>query len=88
MNGNHSIFSNYYRVLEIFYDHRVVVNEINYCAVTQSEIAKILGHDRMTISPIVKKLQEDGLIVKTPSKSKQYIISDDAIKLVKSIKKL
>lgn len=88
MNGDNPIFSNYYRVLEILFDNQVTANGITFCAITQMEMAKILNCDRMTINPIMKKLQDDSLVIKTTSKTKQYQLTEKAIKLVKQIKKI
>lgn len=88
MNGDNPIFSNYYRVLEILFDNQVTANGITFCAITQMEMAKILNCDRMTINPIMKKLQDDNLVIKTTSKTKQYQLTEKAIKLVKQIKKI
>ena len=64
MKGDHNIFSNYYRVLDVFYDSQVTINGSTFCAVTQLEIAKILGHNRMTINPIVKNFKKMVFLLK------------------------
>lgn len=87
MQGNSSIFSNNYKVLEIMYDSQITINDLTYTPMTQDDIATALSCDRMTINTIFKKLKEENLIEKTPTK-RQYRLTKEALRIVKAIKRI
>lgn len=87
MQGNSSIFSNHYRVLEVMYDNQITINDLTYTPMTQDDIATALGCERMTVNIIFKKLKEENLIEKTPTK-RQYRLTKEALRIVKAIKRI
>ena len=87
MQGNSSIFSNNYRILELMYDNQITINDLTYTPMTQDDIATALNCERMTINSLFKKLKEENLIEKTPTK-RQYRLTKEAIRIVKAIKRI
>ena len=87
MTRNNEIFSNYYRVMEILYDNQVTINDVTFTPMTQEDISKSIKCDRTTITPIIKKLKENGMIVKNTNRG-QYQLTSEAIRIIRAIKRI
>ena len=82
-----TIVNDSYKVLELLYNNQVTVLNETFCPISQEQMAKELNVTRTTISTLLKKLKENGLI-EDYSQSKKYTLTQDGIKCVKTIKKL
>ena len=84
---NEKLTTNYYKVLEILYDSLVNINNEKVSVVTQVEISERLGLSKITINSIFKELRNDGLL--RPHKViGRYVLSEEAVNLVKKMKKI
>ena len=88
MDGKNNIFPMYYRVIETLYDNQVTINDNTFTPMTQSDIAVAVGCDRMTVNSIIKKLKSDNMLNTEHIRKNQYKLSDEAIRIVKAIKKI
>lgn len=79
----------YYKVLEILCENEIInSNGEKFVPITQNEIAKTLNLHKMTVNSIFKELRNDGLITQAEHKKGIYFLSDNAVKIYKSIKKI
>ena len=76
-----------YKLLEFLYDNQTTVLDETFVPIKQDRMAKELGVTRATISSLLKKLKENGLI-EDYSKDKKYKLTSDGIRCVKLIRKL
>lgn len=76
-----------YKLLEFLYDNQTTVLDETFVPIKQDRMAKELGVTRATISSLLKKLKENGLI-EDYSKDKKYKLTPDGIKCVKAIRKI
>lgn len=79
--------TNYYKVLEILYDNIANINHEQVSIITQIEIAEQLGLSKITVNSLFKELRDDGLIV-SRNMVGRYYLSEDAIKIVETIKSI
>ena len=80
--------TNYYKVLEIFYDNQVEILGEKCCPISQEDIAKQINCNRMTVCSIIKELVDDGYVLQNEKQRKKYYLSDKAQDLIKKIKKI
>ena len=88
MKADSNIFTNYYRVMEVLYDNQVTINGNTFTPMSQADIAVAVGCDRMTINSIMKKLKSDDMLNTAYVRKNQYKLSDEAIRIIKAIKKI
>lgn len=81
-----SLLNDSYWVLKIIYDKQLDINYEKYCPLSQEEIAKEMGVTRMTVSNIIKKLRENGLII--VENSRRYKLTPEAEVIIKKIEKI
>lgn len=80
--------TNYYKVLEILYDNLVVIDGEQVSIMTQVNIAKKTGLTTVTVNSIFKELKEDGLIRQSKKLVRFYCLSEEAVNIVKKMKKV
>ncbi len=73
--------------MELMFDNQITINDLTYTPMTQDDLATALKCDRMTINTIIRKLKEENLIEKTPTK-RQYRLTKEGIRIVKAIKRI
>lgn len=56
--------------------------------VTQGELAEIMGYSRPTINTAFKTLKEAGYLIHDRTRVGRYYLTDDAIELIETFKKL
>lgn len=76
-----------YKLLELLYDNQITVLDETFVPIKQEQMAKELNITRSTVSSLLKKLKENGLI-EDYSKDKKYKITQQGIKCVKTIRKI
>lgn len=76
-----------YKLLEFLYANQATILDETFVPIKQNKMAKELGVTRATISSLLKKLKENGLI-EDYSKDKKYKLTLDGIKCVKAIRKI
>ncbi len=75
-----------YTILKIILDNTVTLMGEKYCPLSQTDIAGIAKINRITCGNIIAKLKEEGFLLKETG-SKKYILTKDAIKILKLIEK-
>jgi len=88
MSIKNKITTDYYKVMELLYYNQITVNYETFVPLTQTDIAKMMNLNRMTINSIFKQLKKDELLVNVPSSTKRYFLSTKAIEIVKKIKSI
>lgn len=76
-----------YTVLKIIHDNTVLLMGQKYCPLSQTDIASIANINRITCGNIINKLKNENLLEKETG-SKKYILTKDAIKILKMLEKL
>ena len=76
-----------YKLLEFLYDNQTTILDETFVPIKQDRMAKELGVTRATISSLLKKLKENGLI-EDYRKDKKYKLTSEGIRCVKIIRKL
>lgn len=80
--------NNNYKVLKTISDNTVLLMGTKYCPLSQSEIASIVGINRIACGNIINELRANNLIDNKESGSKKYILTDDANKILKILEKI
>ena len=76
-----------YTILKIIEDNTVTLMGSKYCPLSQTDIASIAKMNRITCGNIIARLKEEGFLEKETG-SKKYILTKDAIKILKTIEKI
>ena len=76
-----------YTILKIIEDNTVTLMGLKYCPLSQTDIASIAKMNRITCGNIIARLKEEGFLEKETG-SKKYILTKDAIKILKTIEKI
>jgi predicted transcriptional regulator len=79
------ITTNYFKVLSMLYDNKIVVNKKYMIPITQSEVSEMMGINKTTVNRIFKELKSDNLIVNDENKNGRYYITEKGIEVVKRI---
>ena len=66
------ITTNYFKVLSMLYDNKIVVNKKYMIPITQSEVSEMMGINKTTVNRIFKELKSDNLIVNDENKNGRY----------------
>ena len=80
--------NNNYKVLKTISDNTVLLMGTKYCPLSQSEIASIVGINRIACGNIINDLREEGFINDEKSGSKKYVLTDEANKILKILEKI
>lgn len=88
MNANHNMFSNYYRIMEYIYSNQITINNVTFAPVTQTDIATYMKCDRMTVNKIIAQMKEDGMLIQSKKKTKQYQLTNEANRIIRAIKRI
>lgn len=83
-----SITNNNYRVLKLLSDNQVELNGVKFTALTQAEIAELLGLSKVTINAIMKDLQEKDLVKPFLNRKGRYSLTDKATTIIDDMEKL
>lgn len=76
-----------YTILKIIEDNTVTLMGSKYCPLSQTDIASIAKMNRITCGNIIARLKEEGFLEKETG-SKKYILTKDAVKILKTIEKI
>lgn len=74
-----------FTVLQELYKHQIDINGVILCPVTQQELANIIGCSKAKINSILNELMKKGLVQMYNNTKGRYILSDDAIKIIKKL---
>ena len=80
--------TNYYKILALLYDKSEIVNKKRVATLTQNEIAFSSGLSSVTISRIMKELQNNKLIDYQTNVFAQYYITNKGIEVVEKIRSI
>ena len=72
-----------FKVLDYLYDQR---NADNIVSITQQEIADKFGVGRVKINKMIADLTENGYLKRIESKMARYVMSQEAIDFIKSVR--
>ena len=85
MSNPEALINDNFKVLSYLYDNRDKENVIRY---TQGEIADAMGLSRPTVNGIFKQLKEAGYLIQDTTRIGRYYLTDDAIKVIETFRKL
>ena len=85
MSNPEALTNDNFKVLSFLYENKDKSNLIRF---TQGEIADDLGFSRPTVNSIFKQLKEAGYLIHDTSKIGRYYLTEDAIKVVETFRKL
>ena len=74
-----------FMVLEELYKHQIDINGVMLCPITQQELANIIGCSKAKINSILNELMGKKLVEMYNNTKGRYILSDDAIKIIKKL---
>jgi len=77
-----------YLVLEVLYNYRQQVNNQVFTAITQQEIADILGYSIMKINSIMIKLKKTGYVISYNNTKGRYQLTAKSYQLITKINSL
>ena len=85
MSNTDNLINHSFMVLKCLYDYR---GPDGFSRITQQEISEKLHINRVTINKIFKNLSENHLIIVDSKHLSKYLLTEDAIKAVKALKKI
>ena len=77
-----------YKILNIIQENTVELMDTKYCPLSQEQIASIAGINRITCGNIINKLKDEDLVDKNLSANKHYILTEDALSILKKLNKI
>ena len=80
-----NLINDKFKVLIYLYDYK---GPDNYSRITQQEISEKLKINRVTINKLFKELNESGLIESDSKYLSKYLLTDKAIEIVETLKKI
>ncbi len=88
LSDKHIFFNDNYLVLEVLYNYQQEVNNQVFTAITQQEIADILGYSIMKINSIMIKLKKTGYVISYNNTKGRYQLTTKSYQLITKINSL
>lgn len=88
LSDKHIFFNDNYLVLEVLYNYQQEVNNQVFTAITQQEIADILGYSIMKINSIMIMLKKTGYVISYNNTKGRYQLTTKSYQLIRKINSL
>lgn len=75
-------------ILKTLYLHQIDINGVMLCPITQQELADIIGCSKAKINSVLNELMEKEFVKMYNNTKGRYVLSNEAIKVIKRLSRL